>query len=144
MKSRSNLENNVNGNPYGYPDAVWRLFSDPPRAGRFESGPFIAGSAATPASRSVLSLQLKTGLGRVTDARFQAYGCPCTIAVGAWLAGQAVGLPIDQLSSLNAASIRQGLEIPDQRAHCALLGEDAIKAVLAAIVADQAADPGNK
>lgn len=132
MKSRTGPENDVNGmNPYGYPEPVWRLFSQTPRAGHFGSVPAISGSAATPASRSVLSLHLKTGQGRVIDARFQAYGCPTTIAVGAWLAEQVIGRPLDELSALNSEHIRQGLEIPGERAHCALLGEDAIKAVLA-------------
>ncbi len=130
-------------NPYGYSDAVWRLFSETPRAGRFEpvgnGGAVISGSASTPASRSVLSLHLKTGQGRVIDARFQAYGCPTTIAVGAWLAQQAVGRRLEELSELKSALIRHELEIPDPRAHCALLGEDAIKAVLAAMDANEAA-----
>ncbi len=131
MKSRSDRENNVNENTYGYPEPIWRLFSETPRAGLFKTGA-ITGTASTPASRSVLSLHLKTGQGRVIDARFQAYGCPTTIAVGAWLAGQVVGRRLEELIELKSVFIRQGLEIPDERAHCALLGEDAIQAVLAA------------
>lgn len=118
-------------NPYGYSEAVWRLFQETPRAGHFGEGASITGSAATPASRGVLSLQLRTDAARVSDARFQAYGCPTTIAVGAWLAEQAMGRRLDELSQLNASLIRARLEIPDERAHCALLGEDVIKDVLA-------------
>ena len=84
------------------------------------------------ASRSVLSLHVKRKDGRVADARFQAYGCPTTIAVGAWLAEQAVGRRLEELAELRSTAIRAGLEIPDERAHCALVGEDAIKAILAA------------
>jgi NifU-like protein involved in Fe-S cluster formation len=139
MKSRASPVNGMN--PYGYPEPVWRLFTETPRAGRFGNGSAVSGTAATPASRSVLSLHFKTVQGRVSDARFQAYGCPTTIAVGAWLAEQVIGRPLAELSALSSEQIRQGLEIPDERAHCALLGEDAIKAVLAAVAAGE---PGRR
>lgn len=135
-------------NPYGYSETVWRLFQDAPRAGIFSPGLALSAaadviekdsvssalalsaSAATPANRSVLTLHLQIEEGCVSDARFQAYGCPTTIAVGAWLAQQAVGRRPEELSGIKAATIRQALEIPDERSHCALLGEDVIQALL--------------
>ena len=117
-------------NPYGYSETVWRLFQAAPRAGIFSPGSALSVAAATPANRSVLTLHLQIEQERVSDARFQAYGCPTTIAVGAWLAQQAVGRRPEELSGIKAATIRQALEIPDERSHCALLGEDVIQALL--------------
>jgi len=118
-------------NPFGYSDPVWRLFRETPRAGVFE-GEALTASAATPASRGRLRLQVRLAGARVSDARFQAYGCPTTIAVGAWLAERAVGASLKELAAIRAQEIRQALEIPEDRLHCALLGEDALKSLVGA------------
>lgn len=119
-------------NPFGYSDAVWRRFTEAPRAGLLEGPGTRTGRAATPANRSRLQLQARISGGRIEDARFQAYGCPTAIAVGAWLAERAIGRSLDELAAIGAAEIRQALEIPDTRLHCALLGEDAIKSLVEA------------
>jgi NifU-like protein involved in Fe-S cluster formation len=121
-------------NPFGYSAAIWRLFGETPRAGRFADGTpgVAAGQAGTPAARSVLRLELQFGAdGRVADARFQAYGCPASIAVGAWIAQWSLGKALAELRGLNAPTLRQALEIPEDRAHCALMGEDALRDLLA-------------
>ncbi|MGH8442806.1 MAG: iron-sulfur cluster assembly scaffold protein [Nevskiaceae bacterium] len=120
------------GNPFGYPDSVWRLFEHPPRAGVLEGPQTRSGIASTPANRSRLELHVRLAGARVEDARFRAYGCPISIAVGAWLAEQAVGRTLDELSSIRSQEIRQALEIPVDRLHCALLGEDAVKSLVGA------------
>jgi NifU-like protein involved in Fe-S cluster formation len=116
-------------NPFGYPDEVWRLFTEAPRAGLLEGPGTRIGSAATPANRSRLQLSARLAGTRIEDARFQAYGCPTAIAVGAWLAERAIGRSLDELAAIGVAEIRQALEIPEERLHCALLGEDAIKSL---------------
>lgn len=125
-------------NPYGYPQPVWSRFEHcvgeaAERAGRFAVGtPGVAeGRAGTPAARSVLELQLRFDGERVTDARFRAYGCPSSIAVGSWIADWSIGRSVAELAGLSARQLRTVLEIPEDRAHCALMGEDAMKALLA-------------
>jgi NifU-like protein involved in Fe-S cluster formation len=116
-------------NPFGYPDEVWRLFTEAPRAGLLEGPGTRTGSAATPANRSRLQLSARVAGARVEDAKFQAYGCPTAIAVGAWLAERVIGRSLDELAAIGATEIRQALEIPEERLHCALLGEDARKSL---------------
>lgn len=121
------------GNPYGYGPEIWRLFRETPNAGRFpEAAPqVISAEAGTPAARSVLRLALRLDGDRVAEARFLANGCPTTIAVGAYVAGWAQGKALTDLTALKAPALRAALEIPEDRAHCALLGEDALRAVFA-------------
>lgn len=116
-------------NPFGYPEPVWRLFCETPRAGELEA-PDLVVAATTPASRARLSLQVKMSGTRIGDARFQAYGCPATIAVGAFVAGQVVGRETRELAAIDAKSIKEALEIPDDRTHCALMGEDLVRSLL--------------
>lgn len=116
-------------NPFGYSEPVWRLFNEAPRAGTLEGPSVRTGTAETNANRSRLQLQVRLDGPRVADAQFRAYGCPTAIAVGAWLAERAVGASLAELAAIRAAEIRQALEIPEDRLHCALLGEDAIKSL---------------
>lgn len=122
-------------NPHGYPPVVWRLFNQTPLSGDFDArdADVVVAEMRTPAARSVLRLALRHAQGRVIDARFRAYGCPTTIAVGAWIAQWSLGRPLAELAALDAADLREALEISDDRAHCSLLGEDALKAVLARV-----------
>lgn len=119
-------------NPFGYSDPVWRLFTETPRAGELDGPGTRTGTAGTPASHAWLQLQARLRGARVEDARFRAYGCPTTIAVGAWLAERAVGRSLDELAAIRAPELRQALEIPDSHLHCALLGEDAVKSLVGA------------
>ncbi len=120
-------------NPFGYPPPVWQRFNAPARAGRFamDTPGVVTGSAGSPAAHSRLQLQLRVADGRVADARFLAYGCPTSIAVGAWLAEWALGKTPAELRGLSLSELRATLEIADDRAHCAVMGEDAVRALLA-------------
>jgi len=120
-------------NPFGYAAAVWERFRAPRRAGTFSAGAagVVSGQAGSPAARSILQLQFQVQDGRVADARFRAYGCPTSIAVGSWIADWSVGRGRNELKELELAQMRAALEISDDRAHCALLGEDALRAALA-------------
>ncbi|MBL6751306.1 MAG: iron-sulfur cluster assembly scaffold protein [Nevskia sp.] len=122
----------TDANPFGYSEAVWRLFNQAPRAGAFAPGTagVVAGTAQSNAAHAVLRIELQLAGGRVADSRFRAYGCPTTIAVGAWLAGWSLGRTVAELRALGAADLRAALEFSDDRAHCGLLGEDALRNAL--------------
>ena len=119
-------------NVFGYPAPVWRRFREPAHAGALASNgaPVLSARAATPASKSLIELDLRVNReGQVEEARFRAYGCPTTIAVGEWLAEQAQGRPVGKWCEITANDIRGALEIGDDRAHCAVMGEDIVRDV---------------
>jgi NifU-like protein involved in Fe-S cluster formation len=116
-------------NPFGYSDAVWRLFTLAPRSGALKGPQVRTGTATTPVNNSRLQITARVEGDRVEDARFRAFGCPTAIAVGAWLADRAIGRPLTELAAISAAAICQAREIPENRLHCALLGEDAVKSL---------------
>ncbi len=127
------MMNATDSNPFGYAAPIWQYFRHPVHSGEFAPGTpgVVSGEAGSKAARSVLRLQLRFEVGRVADVRFKAYGCPSSIAVGAWIAEWSLGRSAAELAALRAADVRQALEIADDRAHCALLGEDALRAALA-------------
>lgn len=121
-------------NVFGYSDAVWNRFGKPAHAGHFkadEAG-VVSARAGTAAARSLLELSLKLDAGRVAQARFRAYGCPSAIAVGEWLAEQVSGKTVETLraNAWTATAIRDALDLSEDRAHCALMGEDVLSALL--------------
>ncbi len=115
-------------NVHGYPAPVWARFLAPDCGGRLSGGDVVQVEAGSPAAHALLRLSVKLADGRVRQARFQAYGCPVAIAVGQWLAER-----LQQSRPFvppTAAEIRAALEIPEDKAHCALLGEDVALALL--------------
>jgi NifU-like protein involved in Fe-S cluster formation len=117
-------------NVFGYPGPVWRRFREPAHAGVIAANGALSARVGTPASRSLIELGLQVDAeGKVIEARFQAYGCPTTIAVGEWLAEQAQGRSVAQWAEITAADIAGSLEIPEDRAHCAVLGEEIVRSV---------------
>ena len=113
-------------NVFGYSDAVWQRFVVPTYAGALSGAAVKTAEAGSSAVKALLRVSVKIAQDRVTEARFLAYGCPVTIAVGQWLAEQLTGQAFADLR-LKAADIRLALEIADDKTHCALMGEDVIR-----------------
>lgn len=113
-------------NVFGYSDAVWQRFAAPAHAGSLSSGESKTVEAGSPTAKALLRISVKIEQGRISEARFMAYGCPVTIAVGEWLAEQLTGQQCADFR-LTAADMRAALEIPDDKTHCVLMGEDVIR-----------------
>lgn len=118
-------------NPFAYPAGIWRRFWHAGHAGSLAPGPGVhCAEAQAVAARAVLELSAGVEQGRVQQMRFRALGDPFVIAVGEYLAAHGSGLALVELSALRAADICAALDIPEDRLHCALLGEDALTALI--------------
>ncbi len=117
-------------NVFGYPVPVWQRFSHTAHAGRLPQAPgSFSAQVGSPAARSMLRVDLHLGRSGIETARFQAYGCPVTIAVGEWLAARLQGQSLQDFQVPDAVEIRAALEIGDDKSHCALMGEDVVRAL---------------
>lgn len=84
---------------------------------------------------AVLSLHLQLDTDqRVQLARFKAYGCPATIAVGEFICRWAEGKALDSLIDLSSTEIVQALELPSVKLHSAILAVQALRNLSAAPV----------
>lgn len=112
-------------NAYGYPESVWCRFEKPIHAGELvDVGCNLQSfTVSDTSSRPVIVIQWDGAV-----ARFRAHGCPVTIALGEWLCEQLEGRGLADWREIRASEIRQALEIPDDKAHIALIGEDVVKA----------------
>jgi NifU-like protein involved in Fe-S cluster formation len=113
-----------------YSPQIWQRFRQPRYSGKLEGAGLVAGEARTPASKAVLRLQLRVTAGRVEAARFLALGCPSTVAAADWLCEWLEGRELAEAGSLSATDLAQALELVAVRRHCAVLAEDALRAVL--------------
>lgn len=110
-------------NVYGYSTPIWQRFCRPYSAGLAVSARAV--QVGSPAAHAWVRLQMSAEEG---GARFCAFGCPVTIAVAQWVC-EWLAEPASQRAPATAASIRAALEIADDKAHCALMGEDLIRAL---------------
>jgi NifU-like protein involved in Fe-S cluster formation len=68
--------------------------------------------------------------GNVRDARFQALGCPHTLAVMAWLTGRLPGRALSGLELGTPAEWAETLAVPVEKLGRLLVVEDALQACL--------------
>lgn len=107
-----------------------RLFRETPCAGDLEAGPDVyVHEARSPADNAVLRLCVQVRDGRLQRVRFRAFGCPASIACGAWLASTLEGQGTEALSAVSAMVLAESLQLPATRRHCAGLAEEVAHAL---------------
>lgn len=113
-----------------------RLFRELPRAGRpadLEDGTagWRTGHAGSRDAGTEAAFYVRTGPDGevVTDARFQAYGCPHTLATAAWIAGRLPGRSLGELAPGTVRDWAAALGVPVERLGRLLVLEDALEAV---------------
>jgi NifU-like protein involved in Fe-S cluster formation len=111
-----------------YSSEVQRRFTELPAAGTLQAG--LAGRFSGEGEDRSLNVwvrfELKIVDGRVADARFQAYGCPHTIAAASWAAEWIRGRGVEALSGLDVPALLEQLEVPTEKAGKVLRVEDAL------------------
>lgn len=112
--------------------AIAKLFASPAHAGRPADGGFVRGRGGTVRSGSLIELWLKAHDGRIVDARFEAFGCPATIACGEWLCAWLIGRGLADAEQLSGLEIARALALPAAKRSVALKAEDALKTALVA------------
>lgn len=113
-----------------YCSEVRRRFTQTPAAGTLEASlpGRVCGEAEDRALNVWVRFELQIVDGRVAAARFQAYGCPHTIAAASWAAEWLTGRGAEALSGLDVAGLAAHLEIPTEKLGKVLRVEDALLA----------------
>jgi cysteine desulfurase len=111
------------------PDAR-QLFTRLPGAGALEGPGVVRGEAGNVAAEAWVRFHVRIAEGSVRDARFQAYGCPHTLAVAAWITSRLPGRPLRRLALGAPAEWARALEVPVEKLGRLLVVEDALQACL--------------
>jgi cysteine desulfurase len=96
-----------------------------PGAGRLPEG--TQGEAGSPAQEAWVRFHLAIDGGTVKAARFQAWGCPHTLAVAAWLTQQLPGRRTSQALPGTPAGWARTLAVPTEKLGRLLIVEDALR-----------------
>jgi len=115
------------------PPRVRAEFASLAQAGDLQDGPgqVLTGEAGAVAEGVRVRLQLRVLDGRITAARFRAYGCPWTLAVCNWLTGRLPGRTLAELAAEAPQDWARALEVPVERLTRLLVIEDALRAAAA-------------
>ncbi len=108
------------------------LATDATAAGGAALAGAASGEAGTREQGTWVRFMLKAANGRIASASYQAYGCPQTLAVCEWLAGQLPGCPWADPGVGGALDWVEAMQLPADRLTRLLIIEDALRAALAA------------
>lgn len=89
------------------------------------------GLVGAPACGDVLKLQIEVDdTGKITDAKFKAFGCGSAIASSSLVSEWVKGKNIEEALAIKNQEIAKHLSLPPVKLHCSMLAEDAIKAAV--------------
>lgn len=114
-----------------YSPEVAALFADPLHAGRPESKGFRYGTGGAVKAGSLIELWVDVRSDRILQAKFEAFGCPSTIACGEWLCRWLIGRQPVVALELTGVELADALALDAAKRSVALIAEDALKAALA-------------
>lgn len=123
-----------NKNMIGYTDTIRRWATDNRYAGIVDDadGTGEVGLGEEEAGRRLaVRFTLKVERERVTDARFQVFGCGFTIAACAVAADLSLGHPLAEVAAIDARRLDLALDgLPDERGYCAELAAEALQSAV--------------
>ncbi|MCZ7662000.1 MAG: tRNA 2-thiouridine(34) synthase MnmA [Thermoleophilia bacterium] len=108
-----------------------RHLAAPTGVGRL-ADPSGVGSAGSASCGDLVRIEIDVDRGILREARFQAYGCPATIAGASELIGRIEGRPVLEAAALSEASIARSLGLSARKRACSNLAVDALHGALEA------------
>ena len=109
-----------------YSEKVMDHFTNPRNVGELPDADGV-GTEGNPVCGDVMKIFIKVTDDKVTDAKFQTFGCGAAIAVSSMVTEMVKGMTLDEALKITKASLAEALDgLPPQKMHCSNLGADAL------------------
>jgi nitrogen fixation protein NifU and related proteins len=109
-----------------YNDVVMDHFKHPRNVGVIENADGV-GEVGNPLCGDMMTIYLKIEDDRISDIKFQTFGCGSAIAVSSMLTELAMGRTLKEAKNISNKDVANALEgLPKNKMHCSNLGADAL------------------
>ncbi|MBU7036287.1 MAG: iron-sulfur cluster assembly scaffold protein [Theionarchaea archaeon] len=115
-----------------YTDKVIEHFKNPRNVGRIED-PDGKSTEGSPACGDMVSVYIKVDeeTRRITDIKFESYGCASNIATGSIITELAKGKTLEEAKNLSWKDASEALGgLPPIKAHCSVLAVEGLRAAI--------------
>ncbi len=109
-----------------YNRKVIEHFISPQNVGRIKDADGI-GVTGDPSCGDYLRICIKVDNHRITDIKFEIFGCPAAIATSSVLTEKVKGMTLDEAWEINDEDILEALGgLPENKKHCSNLGVETL------------------
>ena len=110
-----------------YSEKVMDHFQNPRNVGTMEDADGV-GQVGNPVCGDMMTFYVKVEDNRLTDVKFQTFGCGAAIAVSSMVSEMAIGKTIEDALQISNESVAEELGgLPKNKMHCSNLGADALR-----------------
>lgn len=113
-----------------YSEKVMDHFMNPRNMGKIED-PDAVGEVGNPVCGDMMKIYLKIDGDRISDVKFQTFGCGAAVATSSMVTELVKGRTIAEALKVTNKEVASALDgLPPMKMHCSLLAEEGIRAAL--------------